>query len=372
MTSTMGSVAMGFTEEQGMLRDVARQFVRDRAPIEAVREQLESPLGYDPALWQEMVDLGWSGMARPEACGGAGLGIAAVIPVLEALGHGLLGTPLLNTTLAGQLLLRLGTSAEPWLERIAGGEVMTVAFLDGNDWGADNTGVILNADGTLTGVKQQVGDAQSAAFFVVVGQQNGVPAIAVVERGALTDDAIAANTLIDLTKRSANVDFSGAKVSWSASGDAVVAALRDFQLIGALLVAAEATGTVHRCLETLNEYLKTRTQFGKPIGSYQALKHPMVDMYCGLEDCRSFIYHAAVVATDGALDTDAEIACRMAKAKAADVIEFAGDRSIQFHGGFGFTWDCDSTLFIRRAQWSRQCFGDAGQHRKRLAQLMFD
>ena len=120
------------------------------------------------------------------------------------------------------------------------------------------------------------------------------------------------------------------------------------------------------------DYLKTRKQFGKLIGSFQALKHPTVDIYVGMEHSRSLVYHASSEIDDGPLSAEAEVACRMAKAKASDTIQYAGDRSVQFHGGFGFTWECDSSLFIRRAAWSQQQFGDAMHHRKRLAPLLLD
>jgi alkylation response protein AidB-like acyl-CoA dehydrogenase len=120
------------------------------------------------------------------------------------------------------------------------------------------------------------------------------------------------------------------------------------------------------------EYLKTRKQFGKLIGSYQALKHPTVDILVGLDAARSLIYHAATVTGDAPLDADAEIACRMAKAQATDALTFAGDRAVQFHGGMGFTYECDAQLYIRRAQWAQQQFGDAYHHRKRLASLLLD
>jgi alkylation response protein AidB-like acyl-CoA dehydrogenase len=118
------------------------------------------------------------------------------------------------------------------------------------------------------------------------------------------------------------------------------------------------------------EYLKIRKQFGKLIGSYQALKHPTVDILTATDSARSFIYHAATIVGDGALDSDAEIACRMAKAHACQTLLYAGDRAVQFHGGMGFTYECDAQLYIRRAQWSQQQFGDAQHHRKRLASLL--
>jgi alkylation response protein AidB-like acyl-CoA dehydrogenase len=148
--------------------------------------------------------------------------------------------------------------------------------------------------------------------------------------------------------------------------------LRDTQLLGALLVAAEATGTAAVCLDTIVDYLKTRKQFGKLIGSYQALKHPTVDILTATDSARSFIYHAATLVGDDSLDKDAEIACRMAKVQASQTLLYAGDRAVQFHGGMGFTYDCDAQLYIRRAQWSQQQFGDAQHHRKRLAMLLLD
>ena len=373
MTSVLGNLGLDFSEEQGMLLDVAREFVRDKSPIESVRAQLESETGFDPAVWQEMVSLGWTGIALPESVGGSALGIGAVVPVIEALGQGLLGTPLLSTTLAGQLLLRAGgAGVEPLLERIAGGTVATVATLENSDWGATSMAVALDDNGQLTGQKCFVTDAGVAELFCVVAGRGDAPVIAVVERSALGADAVAQHDLIDLTKRAAKVDFTGCHAAMVLEGPAVVTALRDYRLLGALLSAAEATGSAAACLATLTDYLKTRKQFGKLIGSYQALKHPTVDIYCGLENARTYAYHAATLVGAEPLDEAAETACRMAKAVATDLIEFAGDRVVQFHGGIGFTWDCDSMLYIRRAQWSRQVFGDALEHRTQLAALLLD
>jgi alkylation response protein AidB-like acyl-CoA dehydrogenase len=156
------------------------------------------------------------------------------------------------------------------------------------------------------------------------------------------------------------------------TGDNVLPVLQDIRLIGALLVAAEAAGTAGAALDTVVEYLKTRKQFGKLIGSYQALKHPTVEILTSVDSSRSFIYHAATLMSDDALDKDAEIACRMAKVQATETLLFAGDRAVQFHGGMGFTYECDAQLYIRRAQWSQQQFGDAQHHRKRLAALLLD
>ena len=372
--SVIGNNALSFSEEQAMLLDVAREFCRDKSPMAAVRAQLETERGFDPAIWDEMVALGWAGIALPEACGGSGMGVASVVPVVEAMGRAMLGTPLISTTLAAQLLLRASGagSMEATLASIAGGSIATVALLENADWGDTRIGCQLDGSGVLQGNKKYVTDAETADLFVVLVEHAGAPALAVVKAEQLSAGAIAPNTLIDQTKRSASVDFSGVQVAQEGllTGAAVSSALRDLYLLGALLTAAEATGSAASCLDTIVEYLKTRKQFGKLIGSYQALKHPAVDILCAVDSGRSFIYHAATLVGDEALDRDAEIACRLAKAHATETLLYAGDRAVQFHGGMGFTYECDAQLYIRRAQWSQQQYGDAQHHRKRLADLL--
>jgi alkylation response protein AidB-like acyl-CoA dehydrogenase len=206
----------------------------------------------------------------------------------------------------------------------------------------------------------------------------GESALLLVNRDQLAADAIQPHTLLDETKRAARVSFNGVSVPAAQllDGAGANAVLRDLGLLGALLVAAEATGSTGACLDTVVDYLKTRKQFGQLIGSYQALKHPTVEMLCQLDSARSLIYHAATLLDEteatGELDTDTEIACRMAKAQAVEALTFAGDRAVQFHGGMGFTYECDAQLYIRRAQYAQQQFGDAWHHRKRLAALLLD
>ena len=374
--SVIGNTVLHFSEEQAMLLDVAREFCRDKSPISRVREQLETDSGFDQAVWDEMVSLGWTGIALPESCGGSGMGIASVVPVAESMGRAMLGTPLLSTTLAAQLLLRAAgeSQAEGLLAEIAAGIPATVALLENEDWGDDNLCCTVDDTGSLQGVKKYVADAAAASLLVVVVRHRDAPALAVVRAEQLPEAAMTPCTLIDQTRRAATVDFTGVNVSVDAlvTGEDVAAALRDFRLLGALLTAAEATGSTASCLETVVDYLKTRKQFGRLIGSYQALKHPTVGILTALDDGRSFVYHAASLAGDGPLDRDAEIACRMAKAQATDTLCYAGDRAVQFHGGMGFTWECDAQLYIRRAQWSQQQFGDARHHRKCLAALLLD
>jgi alkylation response protein AidB-like acyl-CoA dehydrogenase len=374
--SVIGNTTLRFSEEQAMLLDVAREFCRDKSPIAEVRAQLETDTGFDRDIWDELVALGWAGIAVPESCGGSGLGVATVVPVVESMGRAMLGTPLISTTLAAQLLLRAGNSEqiERLLPDIASGTPATLALLENGDWGDERVVCTLDDDRVLRGGKKFVADATVAGLFVVSVDYRGEVALAVVRAEQLSASALASNTLIDQTRRSAHVDFTGVTVEEKdlITGAAVPAALRDIRLLGALLVAAEATGSAAACLDTVVEYLKTRKQFGKLIGSYQALKHPAVDILTSVDSARSFIYHAASLVTDEALDRDAEIACRMAKAHATKTLLYAGDRAVQFHGGMGFTYECDAQLYIRRAQWSQQQFGDAQHHRKRLAALLLD
>lgn len=374
--SVIGDTSLHFSEEQAMLMDVAREFCRDRSPMSAVRSQLETDTGFDPATWQEMTGLGWAGIALPEACGGSGMGIASVVPVVEAMGRAMLGTPLISSTLAGQLLLRAGSEVqvERLLPAIAAGSPATLALLESEDWGEIRPACRVDDNGLMAGSKRFVTDATVAELFLVTVEHRGETALALVNAGQLAAGAIAPNTLIDQTRRAATVDFSGVALSPDdlVTGPRVAAALRDIYLLGALLVAAEATGSAAACLDTVVDYLKTRRQFGRLIGSYQALKHPTVDILVAVDASRSFIYHGASLVTDRPLDRDAEVACRMAKAQATDTLCYAGDRAVQFHGGMGFTWECDAQLYIRRAQWSQQQFGDARHHRKRLAGLLLD
>jgi alkylation response protein AidB-like acyl-CoA dehydrogenase len=346
--SYVGNTRIAFSEEQAMLLDVARAFCREHSPIPAVRAQLDSDSGYEPQVWNAMVDLGWAGIALPEGLGGSGLGVATVVPVVEAMGRALLGTPLISSTLAAQLLWRAsGEAHAEVLSAIAAGTPATVALLDEGDWGAAHTGCTLDAEGTLRGSKSLVPDAGVAAWFVLSCASEGAPALALVRREQLREGAVRPHSLLDETHRAARVDFSGVQPAALVVGPAVAAALRDFLLLGALLSAAEAAGAAASCLDTTVDYLSTRKQFGKLIGSYQALKHPAVDILTAVDATRSLVYHAATLLEDGPLSRDAEIACRMAKAQATDTLCHAGDRAVQFHGGMGFTYECNAQLYLQ-------------------------
>jgi len=376
VAKNLNADSMRFSEEQKMILESSRSFCQDTSSIEQVRQLLESPQGYEENVWQQLVALGWTGIAIPESFGGSELGIEAVVPIVESMGRSLSATPFISCTLAAQVILRAASpdQQQRWLPKMVEGKVATLALLDNEDWGASNTTHQLSDELVLQGEKWFVGDAVTAELFIVLTQYQGSARFVMVERNQLPEGAIQAHALIDETKRSAKIDFTAVAVSV----DAVLAEentqeiLDDIKLIAALLTAAEAVGATSSCLNLIVEYLKTRKQFGKLIGSYQALKHPSVDILNKLEGARSQVYHAATLFEEskGKVERGLEVACRMAKASANDALLYAGDRAVQFHGGMGFTYECDAQLYIRRAQWSQQQFGDSAHHRKRLAPLL--
>jgi alkylation response protein AidB-like acyl-CoA dehydrogenase len=373
------NIEMSFNDEQAMIMKSALEFCQKKSPTTYVREMLETDYGFETKVWDEMVDLGWTGAAIPEEFEGIGLDIGSVIAIAESMGRYMLSTPFFSVTLVAQAILRAGTDAQKkiWLPKIADGTIGTLALLDSEDWGSETITCTATDKGdalVLDGIKWLVPDAGVAEFFIVSVNYNNAPAMVIVNRKQLKADAIQRHLLIDETKRAYKVDFSGVVVDTSGLLDPAVSTktLFDLNLIGALLTAAEATGSATAALDVTVEYLKNREQFGKKIGSYQALKHPTVEILNQMEHARSHVYHGATIVGDGPLDEDMEIACRMAKAQADEALLFAGDRAVQFHGGMGFTYECDAQLYIRRAQWSQQQFGDAYHHRKRLAALLFD
>lgn len=366
-----------FSEEQGMLLDTATEFFRDKSPTAVVRDLMLSEHGYDPAVWQEMVALGWSGLAIPEAYGGSELGLAAAVTIAEPMGRHLSATPWLATQLFIQGILAGGDElAGIVLPAVAEGAVGTVALSETEgDWDLGNAGLAFSSNGdscTLTGTKTFVLNADVADYLLVSGRREGAPATAVLTRDELPDGSLSRESVIDETRRSFELSLDGVLVPGERvlSGAAAEAALTAIRNAALLLISAESAGGIAGALEVIVDYLNTRTAFGRKIGSYQGLKHPTVDILVGLERSRSHVYHAASLIEAGATPPEIDVALRMAKAESSDSYAFAGDRGIQFHGGFGFTWECDAQLYLRRALWSQYAFGDAIHHRRHLADAL--
>jgi acyl-CoA dehydrogenase len=368
---------IGFSEDQAALLDVATDFCLQRSPVSTVRRLIEDELGHDPAVWTEMGELGWLGIAIPEDFGGSGLSLAEVVPVVEQMGRRLMIGPLISTTLAAQALVVGGTEAQKRnvLPRLAEGVAATVALAEPDfDWEPDTVSCqALETEGgqlVLRGQKVLVCDAGIAQWIVASVLYRNAPAMVLIPRSALPEGALRREIVIDETRRSFALNLDGVSVSKDDLLDLDLAAttLTHLHLAANLLGAADMIGGTQACIDYTVDYLKTRTQFGKLIGSYQALKHPTVDAYCRYEQARSHLYAAAHCFGEQGVG---EIAVRMAKAAADGAYSFASDRAIQFHGGFGFTYDCDAQLYRRRAIWHAANYGDASFHKAKLAKLLF-
>ncbi len=367
---------LGFGEDQATLLDVATSFCANRSPMAKVRRLIEDETGHDPDVWREIVDLGWLGIAIPEEHGGAGLGLAEVVPVMEQMGRYMLAGPFYPTTLAAQAVLAGGTADQKriLLPRLAGGAIATLALCEANDdWDLGNVAStatrMSNGVLRLSGSKRLVCDADAATHIIASVIFEGRPALVAFERSALAPAALRRETVIDETKRSYSLTLDGLEVPAEGLLDPerAATALQHIHLTANLLASAEMCGGTQSVIDYTLDYLRTRVQFGKLIGSYQALKHPIVDAYVGYEQARSHLYGAAHCFNEQGVG---EIATRMAKAQADAAMSFAADRAIQFHGGFGFTYDCDAQLYRRRAIWHASQYGDAGYHKAKLADLL--
>ena len=365
-----------FSEEQAMLLDTAREFCQKQSPIDAVRQVIQAGQPLDETLWQTMVDLGWLGVTIPEIYGGLGLDLADTVPIFEAMGRQLLATPMLASTLAAQVLITNGSDDQKnqWLPKIAAGQIATVALTEANgSWDPDQITTHLNqsASGemTLTGSKAFVLDAGVADVILVSALQGDSLRWCLLDASELPDGAIQREVVIDETRRSYSLALSDLPIR----ADQVLpgTAFKKIELAGMLLITAEMSGGLEGVLAVIVGYLNTRKQFERLIGSYQAMKHPTVDILMGSEMTRSYLYHAATVWRDETDLAVVESSVRMAKCCASEQFSEAGDRGIQFHGGFGFTYECDAQLFLRRALWSQYQFGDERHQRQKLSALLF-
>ena len=366
---------IGFSEEQAEILDVAINFCRDKSPIEKVRALIEDETGFDPAVWAELAELGWLAIALPEEFGGIGLSLAEVVPVVEQMGRRLMNTPFIPTTLAAQALLAGGTDAQKadLLPRLAAGTIATLAlYEDHGDWDLSTITATATREGdgfVLAGQKFLVQDAAEADVIIATVSLMNAPALVVIDTAKLAEGALRREVIIDETKRSYALTLDGVTVGADALLDPAKAgaALEAIEMAAGLLLSAEMCGAAQSTVDYIVEYLNTCKQFGKLIGSFQAVKHPTVDAYVSYEKARSLLYSAAYMFDQ---QGEGEIAVRMAKAEAGEALSYAADRAIQFHGGFGFTYDCDAQLYRRRGIYSEAVFGDAIYHRKKLAPLM--
>ena len=366
---------IGFSEEQGALSEVAAKFCADHSSIEKVRALMTSDHGYDQKCWEDLVALGWLGIAISEDHDGAGLSLAEVVPVMEQMGRRLMATPFVSTTLAGLALQWAddSQSQKSWLPKISTGTIATIALMEAEGkWENTSLSATIEKKGgsfELTANVVHLPWGQQALLIIVPAMYNGEVVFALVHADALSKAVQSQETSVDETRRCER--FVADKLTLSAEDVLTGAHFKDVLMrvhrASLLLSTAERTGACQAVIDYTLDYLKTRKQFGKTIGSYQALKHPMVDIYTGYEQARSHLYGAAHCFSE---QGKGEIATRMACVAIDRVVTHAADRSIQFHGGFGFTYDCDAQLYRRLAAWHSAVYGDGVFHRAQLGSLL--
>jgi alkylation response protein AidB-like acyl-CoA dehydrogenase len=355
----------GLSESQQILKDTARKFFSGECPVAEVRRLMETETAYDADLWLKLAGQGFTGIICPEDCGGMGLGKVELILLLEEAGYALLPGPFFSTVaLAGASIDAVASPAQKkkYLSRIARGDARsTVAVLEESaSWDLAHARLTASGD-KLTGTKLFVTDAAVADFIVVIAQ-NGVFMVDAKAPGMRIEPMKG----MDLTRKVYSIQFSNTPGEKLGSLDGVTGAFA----LATTGLAAEMVGGMQRALEITVAYAKTRKQFGKPIGIYQAVQHQCADMYLETESSRSAVYYAAWALQEST--PDAATAVSIAKMYASDAGRNVGNHGIQVHGGMGFTWENDLHLYYRRAKASETMLGDAAFHRERIARQVID
>jgi alkylation response protein AidB-like acyl-CoA dehydrogenase len=325
-----------FNDEQREIKATARDFVSARFKPEKVRELAESESPYDDAIWKEMCDLGWPGIAIGEEHGGQGLGVVELVILQEELGYACAPSPLISNAFCGALIETAGSDEQKsrWLPGIASGEERGAAAFTSDE-------------------EPVVGAAQRASVLVL----NHDDGARIVEPADATLDRL---DLIDTTRAYFRVAADG--------GDPLPGEIAPAVDTGCVALAAELVGVAQRGLEMATDYAKERQQFDRPIGAYQAVSHRLADMLWEVEEARSLTYYAAWCA-----DAEAEslpLAASMAKARASDAANMVAHNAIQTFGGIGFTWEHDIHFFLKRARVGSALLGTASAHRERVAGLV--
>jgi len=370
-----------FNEEQEALRAAARAFLRNHSSPARVREAMATERGYDPDVWRRIgAELGWPSVIIPEEYGGAGLSYVELVGLMEEMGVALLCAPFFSTVcLAANVLLLGGTEAQKQehLPAVAAGETTaTLAYTEPNGrWDAAAIATVASRRGgdfVLNGAKTFVPDGHTADLLVVAARREGsegeegvslfvIPAAAAgVERRLLPT--------MDQTRKQAEIRLTGVRAPAAAligeegAGWGILERALD---LAAVALSAEQVGGAQRCLDLSVEYAKERVQFGRPIGSFQAIKHKCADMLLRVESARSASYYAGWAASVS--DGELPVLAALAKAYCSDAFFQCAAEGIQIHGGVGFTWEYDLHLYFKRAKSSETFLGDAAYHRERVA-----
>jgi alkylation response protein AidB-like acyl-CoA dehydrogenase len=375
---------IGFTEEQELLRTTARRFLENECPTAFVRQRMAEPAAMTEDFWQKLAEQGWFGILYPEEAGGSGLGLVDMTVLMEEMGRAVMPAPFFSTVLlGGAAILEAGSpeQRQEWLPRIAAGDAkLSLAWTEPNARG-DAAGIVASGRETaagfvLSGTKLFVPDAHlSDALVVAMRTRDGSTMEDGVSLFLVPNDTpgltVTLLPTIDETRKLCEVRLDNVAIAPAAllgekhGGWLALARVLDRATVA---LCAEMCGGAQRVLDMTTDYAKIRVTFGKPIGSYQGVKHRAADMLVDVENAKSLTYYAAWAIDEGL--ADAPLAVSMAKAYASDAYRKVAGAGIQLHGGIGFTWEHDLQLYFKRAKASEVAFGDATWHRERVARLL--
>lgn len=375
----------GFSEEQEMLRTMARDFLANECPKTYVREMMEDEKGYSPELWKKMADVGWLGLVFPEEYGGTGMGFRDLMILGDEMGRAMFPGPFVSTMLlVGMPILMAGTEEQKkeYLPKIASGDMIcTLAVLeeDGDLWpgGIKAKATLQGDDYIISGSKLFVPDAQAADCMLCAARtkdatdtEEGITLFLLDARDRTVVYPTELKTM-DMTRKQyevvlRNVAVPAANILGELHQGWPI--IKKVALQAAAFLTAEMVGGMDWVLETTVEYMKDRVAFGRPIGSFQALKHRAADMCSYCEYGRSLMEWAALCMD--ADSAEAPMAVSMAKAFCGDAYKKLTDEGVQLHGGIGFTWDHDMHLYFKRARANDTTFGDSNSHRELVAQYL--
>ncbi len=374
----------GFSEEQELLRATARKFFENECASSFVRQRMDEPAGVTDEFWAKLAEQGWLGLVYPEAYGGTGLGFVDLTVLMEEMGRAVVPGPYFSTVLLGGLTILEAGSPEQkkeWLTKISAGEAKVALALTEPSARWDAAGVTVTArpagDGfALNGTKLFVLDAHIADLIVAVARTTDGPraedgvSLFLVPKGTRGLEVKLLPTM-DQTRKLCEVTFNDVRVGRDAllgpkdGGWSPVTRVMERATVA---LCAEMCGGAQKVLDMTTEYAKIRVAFGRPIGSYQGVKHKAADMLVEVENAKSLTYYAAWAVDENVAES--ALAASMAKAYVSDAFRHVSANGIQLHGGIGFTWEHDLHLYFKRAKSSEFTFGDATYHRERVAQLI--
>jgi alkylation response protein AidB-like acyl-CoA dehydrogenase len=378
-------VDFGFSEEQEMLRDAARRFLADNCPTTFVRRMMADENAHDRPFWKKITELGWPGLLIPEEYGGQGGSFLDMTVILEEAGKALVPGPFFTSAILGAIATVEGGSEvlkRAVLPKMATGEFIGTLAIAETAGRFDPAGIKVKgskrgAKWILTGEKMFVPDAHVSDGIAVAARtargtgENGITWLCVDAKAKGV--TITQLKTVDMTRRLCHVKFDKVEVPAEnilGAENEGGALLRRIVEVAATALSVEMVGTAQKALDLAVDYAKTRTQFGKPIGAFQAIKHKCVDMMVAVENARSLSYYAAWAVDTRATESTAAVA--MAKAYASDMAKNVTSEAIQVHGGIGFTWEHDMHLYHRRAIAGESNFGNAPVHRETVARLVLD